>query len=214
MSLFTAAIFDMDGLLLDSERLIMRAWLEAAAESGQTLCAQQFLDVIGHGVNESRARLMALLGGEPAFERVRAAAQARQRAYDARYPVKPGAQALLLALRSRGIACAVASSTAASEVSRRLERAELLDYFSAFAGGDEVPTPKPAPDVYLLASARLGVPPAQCLAFEDSEVGAQAAHAARMRVVLVPDLRACAFDAALLQLKSLEQALAHCEHWF
>jgi HAD superfamily hydrolase (TIGR01509 family) len=213
--MFSAAIFDMDGLLLDSERLIMAAWRESAAEAGMDLSEADFIKVVGSSAPESRARLSQMLGGGQEFEAVRARAQARLVTQSALgFPLKPGALRLLSILKERDVPCAVASSTAVSEVRRRLAKVGVLDFFKAVAGGDEVPDAKPDPAVYLLAAKRLGVAPAQCLAFEDTDHGARAAHAAGIRVVVIPDLRAHDFAAAFMQLTSLEHAFEHLDRWF
>jgi HAD superfamily hydrolase (TIGR01509 family) len=212
---FTAAIFDMDGLLLDSERVIMQTWLHCAREAGLSLSETDFLSVVGASAAQSRSRLTQLLGGSAAFESVRV--QARdilEGMPGVVFPLKPGAQQILLKLRERGVPCAVASSTQVSEVRRRLAKVGVLDCFQAVAGGDEVPESKPDPAVYLLAANRIGVLPSQCLAFEDTDHGASSAHAAGMRVVVIPDLRSHDFGHALMQLTSLEQAFTHLDRWF
>jgi beta-phosphoglucomutase-like phosphatase (HAD superfamily) len=212
---FSAAIFDMDGLLLDSERVIMQAWLSSAREERLVLSEPDFLLVVGCGAEESRARLSKLLGGHGRFQQVRDRARAKLCAQPGIvFPLKPGALQLLLLLRQRGVPCAVASSTFVEEVRCRLAKVGVLDFFQAVAGGDEVSHSKPDPAVYLLAAERLGVPPVRCLAFEDSDHGARAAHGAGLRVVVVPDLKAHEFDSAFLQLSSLEDAVAHLDRWF
>jgi HAD superfamily hydrolase (TIGR01509 family) len=205
----------MDGLLLDSERVIMQAWLASAREQRLVLSELDFLQVVGCGAQESRERLSRLLGGIASFQRVRDRARARLAAQPGVvFPLKPGALRLLGLLRARGVPCAVASSTFVDEVRCRLAKVGVLEYFQAFAGGDEVSRSKPDPDVYLLAAERLGVPPLRCLAFEDSDHGARAAHGAGLRVVMVPDLKAREFDAAYMQLASLEEAVVHLDRWF
>jgi HAD superfamily hydrolase (TIGR01509 family) len=212
---FTAAIFDMDGLLLDSERIIMQAWLSSAQEERLVLSEPDFLQVVGCGAEESRTRLSELLGGHGRFQLVRDRARAKLRTQPGVvFPLKPGALRLLALLRQRGVPCAVASSTFVDEVRCRLEKVGVLDFFQAVAGGDEVSRSKPDPAVYLLAAERLGVPPLRCLAFEDSDLGARAAHQAGLRVVVVPDLKAHVFDSAYMQLCSLEDAVAHLDRWF
>jgi beta-phosphoglucomutase-like phosphatase (HAD superfamily) len=213
--MFEAAIFDMDGLLLDSERVIMEAWLACAQEAGLALSRQDFLTVVGAGYAESRERLTCLLGSRAAFEAVRASARERLTAQSGIvFPLKSGAVQLLQLLQQRAVPCAVASSTRVSEVHSRLEKVDIRKFFRALAGGDEVRNSKPQPDVYLLAAQRLGLAPAACLAFEDTDHGARAARAAGMQVVLIPDLRSHDFDAAFIQLRSLEQVPAHVDRWF
>jgi beta-phosphoglucomutase-like phosphatase (HAD superfamily) len=212
---FAAAIFDMDGLLLDSERVIMQAWLASAQEEGLALSRPDFLQVVGRGAADSYAMLTRLLGGHSGFQAVsdRARAKLAPQA-GVVFPLKPGALRLLTLLRQLGVPCAVASSTHVEEVRRRLAQVGVFEFFRAVAGGDEVPRSKPDPAVYLLAAERLRVPPGQCLAFEDSDPGARAAQDAGLRVVLVPDLRAHEFDSAFMKLASLEDAVVHIDGWF
>jgi HAD superfamily hydrolase (TIGR01509 family) len=213
--LFSAVIFDMDGLLLDSERVIMQAWLAAAREERLLLSEQDFLLVVGLGAQESTATLSRLLGGSEGCQRVRDRARAWLAAQPGVvFPLKRGARQLLQMLRARGVPCAVASSTSIDEVRHRLGQVGVLDCFQALAGGDEVSRSKPDPAVYLLAAARLGLPPARCLAFEDSDHGARSAHDAGLRVVVVPDLKRYEFEPAYMQLASLEDAAAHVDRWF
>lgn len=205
----------MDGLLLDSERVIMQAWLQAARKMGLPLSESDFLDVVGRGYAQSRECLSQLLGGEQAFETVRDRVRTMLEAQPGIvFPLKPGALQILQRLRGRAVPCAVASSTRLCEVRARLEKVGILEYFQALAGGDEVQHSKPDPAVYLLAAHRLGATPARCLAFEDTDHGAQSALQAGMQVVLIPDLRSHAFDAALLELVSLEHAFPHVDGWF
>ena len=212
---FAAAIFDMDGLLLDSERVIMEAWLTAARAEGLPLSREDFLTVIGAGYAESRRRLVELLGSVEAFQAIGERARVQLTSDPGIvFPLKPGALQIVALLKARQIPCAVASSTRISEVRSRLEKVGLLPYFQALAGGDEVADSKPDPAVYLLAAARLRVAPQKCLAFEDTDHGARAAHAAGMRVVLIPDLRSHDFDNAYMQLLSLDEASSHLERWF
>src|SRR5579862_5942491 len=132
---FSAAIFDMDGLLLDSERVIMQTWLTSAREAGMKLSELQFLSVVGAGAAESRDKLTRLLGGRQAFETVRELARAKLESQPGVvFPLKPGAHGILLLLRARAVPCAVASSTRVSEVRRRLQKVDILEYFRALAG--------------------------------------------------------------------------------
>jgi HAD superfamily hydrolase (TIGR01509 family) len=217
--MFAAALFDLDGLLIDSERVIMQAWIEAAGTLGHDLQPAQFATVIGRNGPESEQILEAMLGGRGAFDAVRAEVVQRFRDPGRRlaFPLKHGVPEMLAAVQGAGVASAVASSTAAKEVRRRLAAVGLLDHFAAVAGGDEVPRGKPDPAVYELAAARLGVAARDCLAFEDSEAGALAALAAGAQVVLVPDLRAppAALTARSLRvLGSLVDAVEHVPAWF
>jgi HAD superfamily hydrolase (TIGR01509 family) len=217
---FAAAVFDMDGLLLDSERPIRDAWLGAAAELGAPLGEADYLSVVGRNERESDARLLEVFDGDAVLlgaTRRRADALIAERFGAAPFAVKPGALRLLRALRGAAIPCAVASSTAHREVERRLERAGLLGFFGAVCGGDEVAHGKPEPDLYRLAVERLGAEAQHCVAFEDSNHGARAALAAGLAVVVVPDLKPAEPEwqaRCLAVLGSLEQASDRSLEWF
>ena len=217
---YRAAVFDMDGLLLDTERPVRSAWMSAAASVGVTLTDADYLTLVGLNHVESGRRLLAFFGDDRA-RLTRAAAHAEawlaERHGTRPFDIKPGARELLEALWHHGVPCAVASSTHRREVLRRLGNAGLLDYFRATCGGDEVAHGKPAPDLYLLAVQRLGAEPATTLAFEDSGHGVQAALAAGLAVVNVPDLQAPepAWQARCLAvLPTLEAVAAHGADWF
>ena len=217
--MFEAAVFDMDGLLLDSERPIRDAWMSVARDHGVAMSEEDYLKVVGRNAADTKVILGAIFSGDLTYD------EARRRSHEVLaqsvakgdYPVKPGAFELLSRLRLRGIPCCVASSTAAVEVRRRLERAGLLEFFGSTSGGDEVERGKPHPDLFLLASRRMGVEAARCLVFEDSEYGVLGAVAAGMSAVIVPDLKRPTDSTRVLcvaVLDSLEQALPLCEGWF
>ena len=219
--MFAAAIFDMDGLLIDSERPIMAAWIDVARTLGIELSHSQYMQVVGLSTAESEVVLASLLGGSAAY--THAVGLVRQRLQLERsdgtplFPIKSGAAEILSALRERGTRCAVASSSTSAQIQACLGSLGVLEHFSAFAGGDEVARAKPDPALYLLAAERLGVDPAECIAFEDSENGAKAALAAGLRVVVVPDLKhppASIVERAFHVLDSLHDALGHLPRWF
>lgn len=216
---YTAAVFDMDGLLIDSERAIMRAWCEAAAAYGRALAPVDYAQVIGRAAPESDRILAALLGGREAFEAVREHAVARL-AHDhaeQAFALKHGAAELLARLHARGVRCAVASSSSVHEIEHRLGRVGVRLLFESVSGGDEVPRGKPDPALYRLAASRLGVPAHRCLAFEDSENGVRAALAAGLGVVAVPDLRPLPAEVTARcrrVLDSLADALDVVPAWF
>lgn len=216
---FKAAIFDMDGLLIDSERAISAAWIEGAKALGFQLEMADFLDVVGRAAQQSDAILIELLGSEAAMRATAARARALlpQAGGAPVFPLKTGALPLLEALHAAGIPCAVASSSSVDEIRHRLGHVEVLKYFRCIAGGNEVTHGKPDPALYLLAAARLDVPPEACIAFEDSENGARAAQAAGVRVVIVPDLKHPPAEVAARAhgvIGSLAEAIDHLPHWF
>jgi len=138
-----AAIFDMDGLLIDSERATLAAWLHGARQAGVPLAKADYLQVVGRAAPESDAILRELLGGPQAFDAARAAARAVLNHAEAVFPIRPGAAELLAALRAARVPCAVASSSTHAEIRHRLGAIGVLAHFDAIAGGDEVARGKP-----------------------------------------------------------------------
>ncbi len=184
-----AVIFDMDGLLLDSEAVMRRCFDRVAAEQGWALPAGVFESMIG----SNRAMSLEILSRHVPAEIVAADFDdAVHAAYDAEIargiPLKSGALALIEHLAVRHIPRAVATSSAVCRTQKKLSTAGLLTFMDAVASGDEVARGKPAPDVFLLAAERLRVQPGDCIVFEDSPTGVRGALAAGMRVVQVPDL--------------------------
>jgi beta-phosphoglucomutase-like phosphatase (HAD superfamily) len=217
--MFRAAIFDMDGTLIDSERVIQGAWIDAARALGLALHEDAYAAVIGLNENESNAILKSLLGGEEAFLAVRSGARRLLTlgAEGVVFPLKSGGAQILSMLRLRNIPCAVASSSTVQEIEERLSRVGVRHHFDALAGGNEVPRGKPDPAVYLLAARRLGVPISACLVFEDSAYGAMAAIAAGAEVVLIPDMRTPSpelSDRLLCVLTDLNDAVVDIPRWF
>jgi HAD superfamily hydrolase (TIGR01509 family) len=183
-----AVIFDMDGLMLDSERAIVDSLVRAATELGHDLPYALWLRMIGH----SEAVCRGLLREHMEDDEVQALLERAHLLYevvvDAGVPHRPGIVALLDWLQAQGIPRAVATSTKRPLALRKLRASGLLDRFDAICTSSDVAQPKPAPDVYLLAASKLGVAPERCLVLEDSPTGVRAALAAGMTPVQVPDL--------------------------
>ncbi|KAF1716942.1 hydrolase [Pseudoxanthomonas yeongjuensis] len=183
-----AVIFDMDGLLIDSERVILDCWRSVAAEHALPLDDGLWLSMVGMHDAACTELLVRLLGSGKA-ERLSVDCKDR---YDLLVeqglPLKDGAIELLRDLSARGVPLAVATSTRRERALVKLARSGIDHYFSALATSSDVEHPKPAADIYLLAAKRLGVPPENCVALEDSEMGVRAASAAGMAVIQVPDL--------------------------
>jgi HAD superfamily hydrolase (TIGR01509 family) len=182
-----AIIFDLDGLMVDSESLAEWAWTQVLASYGHKLDAQVFRDVLGLRVADS-ARVMCqrydlpITSEEAQAERNRLFLEAvptRLRACSGLYP-------LLDELTARRLPLGLATSGHREYVNLALRTLGLEDHFRAVATGDDVSRGKPAPDIYRLAAERLGVSPAHCLALEDSLLGAESALAAGMACVVVP----------------------------
>jgi HAD superfamily hydrolase (TIGR01509 family) len=213
-----AVVFDMDGTLIDSERVLMQHWLAAAAAEAWALSAADYLPCIGLNSVASDQHLARVLGSAARVEHLRRAVQTRLLQLPAaeRFPLKPGARALLEALQARGVPCALASSSTAEEIAERLAAVGVDHFFAATAGGSEVPHGKPDPAVYRLATQRLGIEARYCVAIEDSTHGVASARAAGARVILVPDVRepeAAAREAAARVLPALADVLPVLQEW-
>lgn len=184
-----AFVFDMDGLLFDTERLSRRALYAAAAELKVPLAEEAFLELIGRRMGDIQHRLAARVGSKEVAARL---VKCSERHYETLIaqgvPVKEGVVELLAWLEAHGRPCAVATSTHTVKAEFKLTSAGLRKYFRVVIGGNQVEHGKPAPDIYLLAMKSLKAAPKHCGVFEDSEPGLQAAHAAGARVVWVPDL--------------------------
>lgn len=183
-----AVVFDMDGLMLDSERAINECMARAASDLGHDLPASLWLQMIGGGDGLCRRLLADRIGADATVELLARAEAMYDVVADAGIDHRPGIVDLLDWLVARGIPRAVATSTRRPLAMRKLAAAGLLPYFDAVATSSDVAAQKPAPDVYLLAASKLGVAPARCLVLEDSPTGVRAALAAGMTPVQVPDM--------------------------
>lgn len=186
--MISGAVFDMDGLLLDTERVVSRAWDEAARRTGFTDVVHAKLACLGLNEASTRRFFLETYGEDFDYRTFRELTRKlAHEVLDVHMPVKEGAAYILSILKEKGIPCAVASSTREVTVRDQLDRAGLLPYFSAVITGDMVTKGKPEPEIYLKACAALGVKPSECLAFEDSMNGLRSAHAAGMHPVHIPD---------------------------
>lgn len=188
-----AAIFDMDGLLIDSERMIMQACIAAAKEIGITYTQAEYAELIGRAWPDATRIMTKQLGGDENFQHVMHCINDGMSTDGEAFPLKTGALELLNHYKANNIICGVASSSPISHIEERLSAVGVRDYFTIVTSGHEVENGKPNPDIYLLAMQRLQkhitFEVHECIAFEDSEPGARAAIAAELDVVVVPDLK-------------------------
>ena len=183
-------LFDMDGVVIDSERLYTRFWMEAAHDLGFPMTREQALQLRSLGRIPAQAKLDSFFGpGEACYDSIRNRRIELMEAYIALHGVdeKPGIRELLTYLSAHGITCAITRSSSVPLIRRHLGNLGLADYFTALCSGKDVPRGKPAPDIYLHGAAVLGLEPEECLAIEDSPAGIEAAFRAGTFPVMVPD---------------------------
>lgn len=211
-----AVIFDVDGTLLDTERIYMKAWKEAAASMGYEMtdallqktraisskeAARIFEEEIGNGFSYKAVRPLRVQIAEEIIAR--------------ESPIlKSGVAELLEYLKNKRVPMAVASSTHVDATCEHLESSRILGYFQAVVGGDMVVNGKPHPDIFLKAAQLLGIAPADCIVVEDSPAGIRAAVSAGIPAVLVPDQAAITQeirDMSAVVLDSLNEMPAYLD---
>ena len=181
------AIFDMDGTLLDTERLYQNTWVELAKEFGQTP-EPAFPRAVCGSSGEHMLEIIRTYYPDVDAQQFMDSCYARvAQAVETSIPKKPGMEEILSYLRGHGVKLAVASSNAHTQIEKNLRLAGVLDYFDAVVGGDEVENSKPAPDIFLLAAKRLGAQIEDCVVFEDVPHAVATAKDAGFYVVGVYD---------------------------
>ena len=185
-----AVVFDMDGILFDTERVCQDSWIEVAKRRGLQGMEEIFPRCIGRNSSDSRQIVLEAYGEDFDYEEFRAEASVWYWNYIETngLPVMQGAESLLRWLKSSGWKLGLASSTRRPTVLKNLELSGFSDYFSVVVTGDMVEHAKPQPEIYLLACRELGVKPEEAYAVEDSPNGIRSAHAAGMRPLMVPDM--------------------------
>lgn len=196
-------VFDMDGVLLDSERLILESWADIGRDYGYGDLTQLCRDCMGTTNDYTFARVRQELGEDFPVDWFRKEISRRFHTYVDTHgtPLRPGAREALHALHAAGFPLALATSTREAYVRQELTEVGLLQYFDTIVCGDALRRSKPAPDIYRMACQRMHTPPQAAWAVEDSYNGIRSAHAAGMQPIMVPDQQ--------LPTPEMEQLCAH-----
>lgn len=193
-------LFDMDGVILDTEKLYARFWAEAAQALGYPMTYEQALGMRSLNAQAGQAKLESYFGPGVSRPAMRDKRVELMDAYVEIHGVdlKPGIVPLLDALEAKGIPCAITTSSPLERVEKYLRPHGILHRFGKICTGYEVKRGKPAPDIYLYGAESLGLQAQDCLAVEDSPAGIQSAFDAGCMAVLVPDL-----DSATEEMKQM-----------
>ncbi len=186
----SAVVFDMDGVIFDTERLCIEAWRVIADREGLEGIEEVCYMCIGRNSRETERIVREHYGSGLDYDRLRHEVDHTVTAMlkSGGMPLKKGVREILGMLEKRQMPVALASSTRSDIVKAELGSEGLDKYFKVIVGGEMVSKSKPAPDIYLEACRRLGTPPENAAAVEDSFNGIRSAHSAGMRTVMVPDI--------------------------
>lgn len=189
---FQAVVFDMDGVIFDSEKGVLSSWQEVAEKYQIPDIEQTFRDCIGLNAAATKEKMLQRYGQDFPYDAYKKEmSQLFHSRYDGgRLPMKPGVVELLSFLQEQGIKIALASSTRREVVLQELGDAGVLPYFQQVICGDMVKRSKPAPDIFMTACECLGVDVSEAYAIEDSYNGIRSAHSAGLRPIMVPDMAA------------------------
>ena len=185
-----AVVFDMDGVIFDSERLVLECWEKIGSEYHLEGMREAFLPCIGTNSVKTREIVLERYGKDfPYDEFIRESSKLFHSIVDeGGLPIKKGVLELLAYLKDCEVPMALASSTRLKVVTQELKQAGLYEYFGVVMGGDQLKRSKPEPDIYLMTCEKLGVRPAYSYAIEDSYNGIRSAFSAGMKPIMVPDM--------------------------
>lgn len=183
-------IFDMDGLMLDTEKLLLRFWCEAAAEMGYAMEKKHVLSIRSLAAEYAEAKLQEYFGADFNYQKVRARRKELMNSYIEEHGIetKQGVRELLVFLKEHGYKTSVATATDLERTQKYLKSVDLLQYFDKIVCASMVERGKPEPDIYIRAAKELEILPENCIALEDSPNGILSAYRAGCMPVMVPDL--------------------------
>lgn len=181
-------IFDMDGTLFDTESVFQEEWNRIAKERGLSLPESFKYEICGTSGDPMNRIIEKYYHVANGTEIQHLCKERVSRRLLAKVPEKPGCREILSFFRKKGYAISIGSSSPMGQILANLAVTGLSSCFDALASGEEVDHGKPAPDIFLLAARKMGIPPSRCYVFEDSPNGIRAACAAGMKAIMVPDL--------------------------
>lgn len=188
--MYKAVVFDMDGVIFDSEKLILDIWVELGEEHNIPNIEETMYKCLGVNATETKQIFLRAYGEDFPYDTYVKEASRRfhAKADGGELPMKPGVVELLSFLRKEGYIIGLASSTREGAVRQELTDAGIICYFKELTCGDMLKKSKPKPDIYLMACEKLGVEPEEAIAIEDSFNGIRSAYAAGMTPIMVPDI--------------------------
>jgi len=183
-------VFDMDGLLLDTEQIVKRTWTDVGTSMGYPDMGEQIYHTLGFNRERRKAYFESVYGPEWPDEEIvrRCGIRFNEIVETEGIPVKKGAVELLKFLKAEGIKIGLATSTSEEHARQELEHAGLWDYFDGRVFGSMITHSKPAPEIYEKACTAIGVEPEFALALEDAPSGIKSAYSAGLRVIMIPDM--------------------------
>ncbi len=182
------AIFDMDGLLFDTEKIFQQTWNEIAEERKIQLSADFAKAISGTSGSHMQSVIEKYYGVADGSTIQHECIMRVAEKLKEHVPKKPGVCEILEFFKANGFRIAVASSSTKKQIENNLEIADIRSYFDAVVSGNEVKNGKPAPDIFLYAAEKIGCKPQDCYVFEDSQNGIRAGFAAGCKAIMIPDM--------------------------
>jgi len=188
--LIKGIIFDMDGLMIDTEKLLVRFWRQSAYEYGFNMTDEDVFGIRSMSHKLAIPHLKKIFGDDFDYYKIRERRIELMNDYIQKNGIetKPGLYELLDYLRKNKYKTAVATATPYERAEKYLNQINVLDFFDNITGGNMIENGKPAPDIYVTACKALNLNPSECIALEDSPNGIKSAYSAKCRPVMIPDL--------------------------
>lgn len=186
-----AVIFDMDGVIYDTEAFYLKHWIQVFSEYGYEMTKAIYINAMGRGRKKVKEYFKSVFGEDLPIEEMYV--KKDKLLFDAirnkEVPLKPGALEFLSYLKNNNIKTALATSAKRERLDIQLEDSPIVQYFDAIVCGDDVVNSKPDPEIFLKAAEKIGAKIEKCIVIEDSEAGIKAAHDGKMTAFHVEDLK-------------------------